>query len=142
MDRRVLKLYLSCFGVMHRHMTVLWADDCSALLLHPGDRLPCKVASLCMSASDGGMTETKCYFSAVCLLRQSCGCNSNYSCSSKIWKCSEIMMCQGIRQSDSIAKLHAFIRSGLHDEPGSYQIEFKPRYRGFTWELCISKQPH
>lgn len=62
--------------------------------------------------------------------------------SSKIWKCSGIMMCQGVRQSDSAAKLHAFIRSGLDAEPGSYQIEFKQRYLGFTWELCISEQPH
>lgn len=60
----------------------------------------------------------------------------------KIWKCSGIMMCQVIRQSDSAAKLHAFIRSGLDDEPGSYQIEFKQRYLGFTRELCISEQPH
>lgn len=51
-------------------------------------------------------------------------------------------MCLGIRQSDSAAKLRAFIRSGLDDEPGSYQIEFKPRYQGFTRELCILEQPH
>lgn len=50
--------------VMHWHMTALWAADCAALSLHPGDRLPCKVASLCMSTSDGEMTETKCYLSA------------------------------------------------------------------------------
>lgn len=38
-------------------------------------------------------------------------------------------MYQGIRQSDGAAKLNAFIWSGLDDEPGSYQIEIKQRYR-------------
>lgn len=51
-ESRVLKLVLSCSGVMHWHMTALWAADHGALPLHPGDRFPCKVASLCMSASD------------------------------------------------------------------------------------------
>lgn len=91
----IVKLFLFCSGVMRWHMTALWAADCDALSLHPGDRLPCKVASLCMSASDGEMTETKCYLSANCvcvcvcvcrgegrgsLLPQSCGYKSNYSC--------------------------------------------------------------
>lgn len=64
-ESHILKLFLSCSGVMRWHMTALWAADCGALSLHPGDRLPCKVASLCMSASDGEMTETKCYLSAI-----------------------------------------------------------------------------
>lgn len=117
-------------------MTALWAADCSVLSLHPGDRLPCKVASLCMSASDGEMIETKCYLSAISVrVREGRGgdvCIFSFvdttliiPVSSKIWKYSGIMMCQGIGQSDSAAKLREFIRSGLDTEPGSYQIEFK-----------------
>lgn len=67
----------------------------------------------------------------VCLPLQSYGYNSVIiPVSSEIWKCSGIMSCRGIRQSDSAAKLHTFIRSGLDDEPASYQIEFKSAISG------------
>lgn len=103
-------------------MTALWAAEGGALSLHPGDRLPCKVASLCMSASDGEVTKTKCYLPAnsVCV----CASSVLWSqlliipVSSKIWECCRIMMYQGIRQSDSTAKWNAFIWSGLDDERG------------------------